>query len=92
MQDTAGPFTSAAEIDGFRIRGFVISAGSDRRGEKFMDTLAVCVDLLSSWIVAVLLSSEGLTSEVVAKGMYKQWQMFGISSTVKLDGARIFGG
>jgi len=50
------------------------------------------VDRHSGWIVAVPFLYKGLTSERVAKEMYKQWGIFGIPTTVTSDrGAHFIG-
>ena len=54
-------------------------------GKKF-DTMAVCVDRHSGWIVAVPCLNSGLTGAKLAKEMLKhQWQLFGIPSKISSD-------
>ena len=53
-------------------------------GEKF-DTLAVCVDRHSGWIIAVPCLDKGLTGAKLAKMMLKEWRFFGIPSIVMTD-------
>jgi len=52
---------------------------------KVYDTIGVCVDRESGWIVATPLNSVGLTAEKMARTMYRQWEMFGIPSVVHSD-------
>ena len=54
-------------------------------GGKTFDYMAVCVDRHSGWMVATPLQGKGLTAEVVAKAMYRQWDMFGVPSVVSSD-------
>ena len=50
------------------------------------DSLIVCVDRHSGWIVAVPGINKGLTGEIVAKAMLKhQWRPFGIPSVIISD-------
>jgi hypothetical protein len=54
-------------------------------GTKF-DTLIVCVDRHSGWVVAIPELEKGLTGEKVAKAMVKhQWRPFGIPSQILSD-------
>ena len=53
-------------------------------GKKY-DTMAVCVDRMSGWMVATPHQSKGITGEKVARGMYNQWEIFGIPSVVASD-------
>jgi hypothetical protein len=58
---------------------------------KPYDTMQLCVDRLSGWIVAVPMNSkEGLTADKVAKVMYRQWELFGLPSTVTSDRGPLF--
>ena len=52
---------------------------------KTYDTMALCVDRESGWIVATPHLNKGLTAEKVARTMYKQWEMFGIPSRIMSD-------
>lgn len=52
---------------------------------KPFDTLALCVDRESGWIVATPHLNKGLTAEKVGKAMYRQWDMFGVPSVVSSD-------
>ena len=52
---------------------------------KTYNTIALCVDRESGWIVATPHRNEGLTSDKVAKAMYAHWQMFGVPSRVTSD-------
>jgi hypothetical protein len=50
------------------------------------DMMAVCVDRLSGWVVAVPTLNKGLTGSKVAKAMLKhQWRPFGIPSVITSD-------
>ena len=49
------------------------------------DTIALCVDRESGWIVATPHQDKGLTGRRVAEDMYRQWEMFGIPSRVSSD-------
>lgn len=62
-------------------------------GENF-DTLAVCVDRHSGWIVAIPCLNKGLTGAKLAKAMIKnQWRPFGIPSKISSDqGSHFTGG
>jgi hypothetical protein len=54
-------------------------------GEEF-DTMALCVDRHSGWIVAVPCLYKGLTGARVAKEMLKyQWRPFGVPSVISSD-------
>ncbi len=61
--------------------------------EEIFDSLALCVDRLSGWIVAIPGRNEGMTAEWVAKRMYEQsWRLFGIPSVITSDqGAQFVG-
>ena len=53
---------------------------------KNYDMMAVCVDRLSGWIVAVPVLNKGLTGAKVAKEMLRhQWRPFGIPSQISSD-------
>ena len=55
------------------------------RGKSF-DSLAVCVDRHSGWIVAVPCLNKGLTGAFVARKMLKwQWRPFGVPLVIKRD-------
>ena len=57
------------------------------RGKSF-DSVAVCIDRHSSWIVAVPCLNKGLTGAFVAQKMLKwQWRPFGVPSVIKSDQA-----
>ena len=62
-------------------------------GENF-DIMAVCVDRMSGWIVAVPALNKGLTGAKVAKQMLKyHWRPFGIPSIISSDqGSHFTGG
>ena len=61
-------------------------------GENY-DIMAVCVDRLSGWIVAVPGQNKGLTGAKVAKAMLKtQWRPFGIPSLITSDQGSHFTG
>jgi hypothetical protein len=50
------------------------------------DIMAVCVDRMSGWIVAIPARNKGLTGAIVAKLMLKyQWRPFGIPSLITSD-------
>ena len=53
--------------------------------EKTFDTIAVCVDRLSGWMVVVPLLDKGLTGKEVALKMIDRWAPFGIPRIVKTD-------
>ena len=62
------------------------------RGKSF-DSVAVCVDRHSGWIVAVTCLNKGLTGAFVAQKMLKwQWRPFGVPSVIKSDQASLFVG
>jgi len=63
-----------------------------RHEGKRYDTIGVCVDRQSGWIIAAPFLNKGLTSERVAKEMYKQWDMFGIPTIVTSDRGPHFAG
>ena len=53
---------------------------------KVYDTLAVCVDRHSGWIVAIPCLEKGLTGPKLAKEMLRtQWRPFGIPSKISSD-------
>ena len=53
---------------------------------NFFDTIAVCVDRHSGWIVAIPCLAKGLTGAKLAKEMVKhQWRPFGIPSIISSD-------
>ena len=52
---------------------------------KNSDTIAVCVDRLSGWMVVVPLLDKGLTGEEIAQKMVEHWAPFGMPSIVKTD-------
>ena len=54
------------------------------RGSKY-DTIALCVDRESGWIVATPHLDKGLTGRKIAEDMFQQWGMFGIPSRVSSD-------
>ena len=60
-------------------------------GQVF-DTVALCVDRQSGWMVATPHLNKGLTAEKVAKDMLRHWDMFGIPSVVKSDNGPHFVG
>ena len=49
------------------------------------DTMAVCVDRQSGWMVVTPYQDNGVTGEKVAKAMCRQWDMFGVHSVVISD-------
>lgn len=54
-------------------------------GQTF-DTMVVCVDRHSGWIVAVPCLGKGLTGQKVAKLMMRhQWRLFGVPSVITSD-------
>jgi hypothetical protein len=54
-------------------------------GEEY-DTIAVCVDRHSGWLVAIPCLAKGLTGQKLAKQMVKQhWRPFGIPSIISSD-------
>ena len=54
-------------------------------GQNF-DTMIVCVDRHSGWIVAIPTQNKGLTGSKVAKLMLQQfWRPFGIPSVITSD-------
>ena len=56
-----------------------------RSGQKF-DTLVVCVDRLSGWVVAIPTVYLGLTGAKVARMMVQNfWRPFGIPSVITCD-------
>ena len=62
------------------------------RGKRF-DSVAVCVDRHSRWIVAVLCLNKGLLCAFVAQKMLKwQWRPFEVPSVIKSDQASLFVG
>jgi hypothetical protein len=52
---------------------------------KVYDTLALCVDRHSGWVVATCHQNKGLTAADVGRAMYLHWQMFGIPSVITSD-------
>ena len=55
------------------------------------DTIQLCVDRLSGWIVAVPMNSQdNLTADIVAKTMYQQWELFGVPVVVTSDRGSLF--
>ena len=50
-----------------------------------LDTLAMCVDRNSGWMVAVPCLNKGLTSAKLAKLFIPQWRMFGVPSVITSD-------
>ena len=54
-------------------------------GRKGYDSLLVCVDRQSGWIVAVPCEKTGLTGKRAALMMLEKWEMFGIPDTVVSD-------
>jgi len=53
---------------------------------NFFDTIAVCVDRHSGWLVAIPCLAKGLTGAKLAKEMVKhQWRPFGIPSIISSD-------
>ena len=72
------PMTSVA-IDLFKMPHVWYEGGG-------YDTMAVCVDRHSGWIVAVPCLEKGLTGAKLAKAMVKhQWRPFGIPSVISSD-------
>jgi hypothetical protein len=60
---------------------------------QIFDIIAVCVDRLSGWVVAVPGQNKGLTGAKVAKAMLKnQWRPFGIPSIISTDQGSHFTG
>ena len=60
---------------------------------QIFDIMAVCVDRLSGWVVAVPGQNKGLTGAKVAKAMLKnQWRPFGIPSIISTDQGSHFTG
>ena len=62
------------------------------KGENF-DSLALCVDRLTGWIVAVPCKRGGITAEWLGEQMFeKHWRLFGIPCTIHSDqGAQLIG-
>ena len=56
-----------------------------KKGEETFDTMAVCVDRHSGWIIAVPCLDKGLSGRKLALLMLKEWQIFGIPSIVSTD-------
>ena len=56
------------------------------------DTLAVCVDRNSGWIIAVPCLDKGLTGSQLAQIMLREWRPFGIPSVVTSDRGSHFTG
>ena len=54
-------------------------------GESLFDTMAVCVDRHSGWVIAIPCLNKGLTGKKVAMAMIKEWRIFGIPSIVTSD-------
>jgi len=55
-------------------------------GQQTFDTMIVCVDRHSGWIVAIPMLYKGTTGETVAKEMLKQqWRPFGVPALVTSD-------
>ena len=52
---------------------------------RTFDTLALCVDRLSGWIVAVPGSKHDMTGEFLAKQFFEQWRFFGIPTVITSD-------
>ena len=53
---------------------------------KIFDTIILCVDRHSGWIVAVPALTKGLTGGKVVRAMlHSQWQLFGIPSIITSD-------
>ena len=62
------------------------------RGKSF-DSVAVCVDRHSGWVVAVPCVNKGLMGAFVAQKMLKwQWRPFGVPSVIKSDQVSLFVG
>ena len=51
----------------------------------FYDTLIICVDRHSGWIIALPSLEKGLTGERVAKLMLQQWRWFGVPQVIHSD-------
>jgi hypothetical protein len=56
-----------------------------KEGENTYDTMAVCVDRHSGWVIAVPCQNRGLTGKKVALAMLKEWRIFGIPSILTSD-------
>ena len=61
-------------------------------GDKTFDTMVVCVDRHSGWIVAVPCTNKGLTGRSVALAMLKEWRILGIPSILTSDQGSHFTG
>ena len=60
-------------------------------GQRY-DTVALCVDRQSGWMVVTPHLYKGLTAEKVAKDMLRQWDIFGVPSVIKSDNGPHFSG
>ena len=57
---------------------------------KVYDTLVLCVDRESGWMVGTPHQKLGLCGDQVAKDMFRQWEMFGVPSRVSTDRDPLF--
>ena len=61
-------------------------------GDTF-DTVIMCIDKLSGWIIGEPCQNKGLTSEKVAKIMLNKWDFFWVPDEVHSDnGSHFIGG
>ena len=63
----------------------IFSLPGVEHGGKHHDSLLVCVDRQSGWIVAIPCERAGLTGKKAALLMLEKWEMFGIPDTVVSD-------
>ena len=54
-------------------------------GQEMYNTLVVCVDRHSGWIIALPCLEKGLTGPKIAKMMMREWRKFGVPSIVTTD-------
>jgi hypothetical protein len=56
-----------------------------QHGAETFDTMAVCVDRHSGWIISVPCLNKGLTGRKLALIMLREWSIFGIPSIITSD-------
>ena len=59
-------------------------------GQEMYNTLFLCDDRNSGWIIALPCLEKGLTGPKIAKMMMREWRKFGLPSTVTTDQGRHF--